>query len=151
MNDIVFADDSTTVMLRRGKTDQEGAGRKIGIPFGSHPQTCPVRALRAWLAASGITTGRLFRGVNRLGQLQPDRLSARSVALVVKRYAKAAGLDPANYDGHSLRAGLATAAAAGATERSIMAQTGHRGTKMLRRYIREGPLFRENAAAVVGL
>lgn len=109
VDDILFTDDGATVTLRRSKTDQESAGRKIGIPFGSQPHTCPVRALRAWLSATGIIAGPLFRSVNRHGQLQPDRLSAQSVALIVKRCAKAVGLDPANYAGHSLRAGLATA------------------------------------------
>ena len=84
--------------------------------------------------------------------MQPGRLSDYAVALVVKRYAEAAGLDAAKYSGHSLRAGLAMAAAiGGASERSIMAQTGHRSAAMVRRYIRDGNLFRENAAAKVGL
>jgi integrase len=144
--------DGLVLTLRRSKTDQEGQGRKIGIPFGSDPSTCPVRALQAWLEASGIAEGPVFRPVNRHGQLQPGRLSANAVALVVKRHAAAAGLDPAKYAGHSLRAGLATAAAiGGASERSIMAQTGHRSVNMVRRYIRDGNLFRENAAAKVGL
>jgi integrase len=83
---------------------------------------------------------------------QPTRLSAERVALIVKRRAKAIGLDPARYAGHSLRAGLATsAAAAGASERVIMSQTGHRSADMVRRYIREGSLFASNAAAIAGL
>jgi integrase len=98
----------------------------------------------------------LFRSVNRHGQLQDARLSEQTVALVVKRYAEAAGLDPANYAGHSLRAGLraglvTTAAIAGVSERAIMKQTGHKSTAMVRRYIRDANLFRENAAARIGL
>jgi integrase len=152
VDDVVFTDDGATVVLRRGKTDQESAGRKIGIPFGSHPQTCPVRALRAWLAASAITAGPLFHSVNRHGQLQPERLSAQAVALVVKRCAKAVGLDALQHAGLSLRAGHATgAAAAGASERVIMNQTGHRSTAMVRRYIREASLFQDNSAASLGL
>ena len=108
--------------------------------------------LSAWLQASGIAEGAVFRPVTRHGRMQPGRLSGYAVALVVKRYAEAAGLDPAKYAGHSLRAGLATAAAiGGASERAIMAQTGHRSTAMVRRYIRDGNFFRENAAAKVGL
>jgi site-specific recombinase XerD len=150
--DIAFTREGVVVTLRRSKTDQEGQGRKVGIPYGSHPHTCPVRALQAWLEASGIAEGALFRSVNRHGQLQPGRLSDKAVALVVKRCAEAAGLDADNYAGHSLRAGLATsAAAAGVSERAIMAQTGHRSVNMVRRYIRDGSLFRENAAACVGL
>lgn len=150
--DCEFTRDGLTVTLRRSKTDQEGEGRKVGIPYGSNPDTCPVRALQAWIDAAGIEAGALFRYVNRHGHVQPGRLSDKAVALVVKRYAAAAGLDASKYAGHSLRAGLATSAAiAGASERSIMAQTGHRSVAMVRRYIRDGNLFRENAAATVGL
>ena len=122
------------------------------MPYGSRPHTCPVRAVQAWLAAGDLTEGPLFRPINRHGQVGTERLSDRAVALIVKRAAEAAGLDPARYAGHSLRAGLATAAAqAGVSERAIMAQTGHRSVTMVRRYIRDGSLFRENAAAAVGL
>ncbi len=150
--DCEFTRAGLVISLRRSKTDQDGCGRKIGIPRGSTPETCPVRSLEAWLAASGITGGALFRSITRQGRMRPGRLSAYAVALVVKRCAAAVGLDASRYSGHSLRAGLATAAAiAGASERSIMNQTGHRSTSMVRRYIRDGSLFRENAAAVVGL
>lgn len=150
--DVNMTRDGVIITLRRSKTDQEGQGQKIGIPYGSNPATCPVRALEAWLEASGITEGPLFRPINRHGQLQDKRLSDKAVALVVKRQAEAAGLDPSKYSGHSLRAGLATAAAAaGASERAIMRQTRHRSVLMVRRYIRDGSLFRENAAAMVGL
>jgi integrase len=111
-----------------------------------------VRALRAWIEASATESGVLFRHINRHGQVQPGRLSGTAVAQIVKRHAGAAGLDATKYAGHSLRAGLATAAAiAGASERSIMNQTGHKSSTMVRRYIRDASLFRENAAAVVGL
>jgi len=150
--DVAITLEGLVVTLRRSKTDQEGEGTKKGIPYGSHPQTCPVRALQAWLSQSKITAGPLFRGVNRHGQIGAGRLSSYAVALVVKRAATAAGLDAAKYAGHSLRAGLATSAAmAGASERAIMKQTGHKSERMVRRYIRDGSLFRENAAAVVGL
>jgi integrase len=152
VSDVEFTPEGLVVALRRSKTDQEGQGRKVGIPQGGSPETCPVRSLREWLSVSGILAGPLFRSVNRHGKLQAGRLSDRTVARVVKRCAQAAGLDPAKYAGHSLRAGLATQAAfAGASERSIMAQTGHRSLGMVRRYIRDGSLFRENAAASLGL
>jgi len=150
--DVTTTRDGLVVNLRRSKTDQEGEGRRVGIPYGSRPATCPVRAVQDWLAASRLRAGPLFRGVNRHGQVRATRLSDRAVALVVKRAAEAAGLDPARYAGHSLRAGLATAAAAaGVSERAIMAQTGHKSLPMVRRYIREGSLFNDNAAAEVGL
>ena len=152
VRDLKFNNDGLTVTLRRSKTDQEASGRKVGLPYGSSPETCPVRSLRAWLEASGIEAGPVFRPINRHGQIRPTRLSDRAVALIVKRAAEAAGKDPAEFAGHSLRSGLATAAAiGGASERAIMNQTGHRSTAMVRRYIRDGSLFRENAAARVGL
>ncbi len=150
--DLTWSDDGLTVRLQRSKTDQEGAGRTIGIPYGSKPATCPVRAVRAWLAAAQVMEGPVFRGVDRHGHLRRTRLSDKTVARVVKNAAAAAGLDPARYAGHSLRAGLATAAAqAGVAERVIMAQTGHKSLPMVRKYIREGSLFTQNAAAEVGL
>ncbi len=150
--DVTEGADGLTVHLRRSKTDQEGAGRTVGIPFGSNPVTCPVRAWRAWLELSSITEGAAFRPVDRHGHIGTTRLSGQAVALVLKRHAARAGLDPAEVAGHSLRAGLATsAAAAGIPERVIAEQTGHKGMAMLRRYIREGSLFRENAASAVGL
>lgn len=150
--DTEFTRDGLVIALRRSKTDQDGEGRKVGIPYGSNPSTCPVRALQAWLVAAGITEGPLFRSVNRHGKTQTGRLSDKTVALVVKRSAEAAGLDHARLSGHSLRAGLATSAASnGASERSIMAQTGHKSLSMVRRYIREGNLWTENAASKVGL
>ena len=147
-----FGKDGLTTTLRRSKTDQDGAGRKIGIPYGSNPETCPVRVLQSWLEQAGITSGSLFRSISRHGRLQPRRLSGIDVARVVKKLAERAGLDPAKYAGHSLRAGHATSAAiAGASERSIMNQTGHRSVQMVRRYIRDGSLFRENSAGKLGL
>ena len=149
--DLAFTREGLVVTLRRSKTDPEGQGREIGIPYGSSPATCPVRATRAWADVMG-QEGPLFRPINRHGQVLNRRLTDKSVALVVKRWARAAGLESAGVAGHSLRAGLATsAAAAGVPERAIMAQTGHRSLTTLRKYIRSGSLFLENAAARVGL
>lgn len=150
--DCVFSKDGLTVILRRSKTDQTGAGRKIGIPYGANPDTCPVRTLQSWIEHAAITNGPLFRSINRHGQVQPGGLAGIDVARVVKKLAKRAGLDAIKYAGHSLRAGHATSAAiAGASERSIMNQTGHRSVQMVRRYIRDGSLFRENSAGKLGL
>jgi len=150
--DCAFGKDGLTVLLRRSKTDQDGAGRKVGIPYGANPETCPVRTLQAWKEQAGIDCGPLFRSINRHGRVQPGRLSGIDVARVVKKLAQRAGLDPAKYAGHSLRAGHATSAAiAGASERSIMNQTGHRSVQVVRRYIRDGSLFRENSAGKLGL
>jgi site-specific recombinase XerD len=150
--------DGLVVTVRRGQADEGLPRREVGIPYGSAPRTCPIRAVRAWLEVlapdsrdhdGGVP---LFRRVDRHGRIHPGRLSDRAVALVVKRYARAAGLDPDLYAGHSLRAGLATsAAAADVPERVIALQTGHRSMAVLRRYVDAAPLVHENAAARVGL
>jgi integrase len=150
--DLAQADEGLVVTIRKSKTDQVRQGRKVGIPFGGSPETCPVRAVRAWLELSGIKEGALFRPVNRHGHVSDKRLSGHAVAEVVKHTLKAAGKSARGYSGHSLRAGLVTQAAiAGASERSIQEQSGHRSLLVLRRYIRDGSLFRENVAAKVGL
>ncbi len=152
VDDLEETADGLRVQLRRGKTDQEGQGREVGIPRGRNPGTCPVRAVQTWRALAGISAGPMFRPVDRHGLVARTRLSDRGVARIVQRAARRAGLDPALYAGHSLRAGLATSAAAGgASERAIMAQTGHRSVTMVRRYIRSGSLFTENAAGYAGL
>ena len=113
-------------------------------------ETCPVRNVQNWMEQAALSDG-LFRSINRHGQVQPEHLSGIDVARVVKKLAKRAGLDAAKYAGHSLRAGHATSATiAGASERSIMNQTGHRSVQMVRRYIRDGSLFRENSAGKLG-
>ncbi|HLN00703.1 MAG TPA: tyrosine-type recombinase/integrase [Bryobacteraceae bacterium] len=152
IEDCTFSKDGLTITLRRSKVDQQAAGRKIGVPYGSNPETCPVRVLQGWVEQAGISGGPLFRSINRHGQLQSSRLSGQDVARIVKKLAERSSLDADKYAGHSLRAGHATAAAiAGASERSIMNQTGHRSVQMVRRYIRDGSLFRENSAGKLGL
>ena len=150
--DCAFGKDGLTVNLRRSKTDQTGAGRKIGIPYGSNPETCPVRILQSWIEQAGISEGPLFRPANRHGTVQAGGLSGIDVARVVKKLVGRAGKNAATYSGHSLRAGHATAATiAGASERSIQNQTGHKSVQMLRRYIRDGSLSRENSGGKLGL
>lgn len=125
--------------VRRSKTDQEAAGRKVGISYGSNPETCPVRLVQYWTNRAGISKGPLLRSINRHGHVQAGQLSGIDVARIVKKLVERAGMDPAKYAGHSLSAGHATTAAiAGASERSIMAQTGHASVQMVRRYIQDG-------------
>jgi site-specific recombinase XerD len=144
--------EGLVLFVRKAKTDQTGRGRKIGIPYGSNPLTCPVTAISKWLQAAGITEGALFRKVNRHGRTEGKRLSSDSVALIVKKAFRLIGKEPRAFSAHSLRAGLATQAAmAGASERSIQEQTGHKSLAVLRTYIRDGSLFRENAAKKAGL
>lgn len=152
VEDLDFKREGLIITIRKSKTDQEQQGRKVGIPYGSCCDTCPVRSLQLWLEESGITSGPLFRSVNRHGDLQEGRLSDKAVAIVVKRCAESAGIDSSKYSGHSLRAGMATsAAAAGVSERAIMKQTGHKSETMVRKYIREGSLFLNNASSSLGL
>jgi integrase len=151
-DDCIFGKDGLTVTLRRSKTYQTGQGRKVGIPHGANPDTCPVRTVQAWIEQAGIAGGPLLRSINRHGKIQDGALSGNDIARVVKKLALRAGLDPTKYAGHSLRAGHATAAAImGASERAIMNQTAHKSVQMVRRYIRDGSLFRENSAGKLGL
>jgi site-specific recombinase XerD len=151
--DVRFTDEGVVITIPRSKTDPEGEGHTIGIPYGSYPESCPVRALENWLERSNITYGYLFTRVGRWGgEVTGTPISDHQLAKIIKRLAHAAGLDPSSFSGHSLRSGLATAAAeGGATERSIMDQTRHRSLKQVRKYIRRGSLFRDNAAARTGL
>jgi hypothetical protein len=106
--DVAETEDGLVLSLRRSKTDQEGQGSKVAVSWGSHPETCPVRAYRARKAAAGMTEGAVFRGINNRGRLASERLDRNSVARIVKRAARRVGLDPATYAGHSLRAGFCT-------------------------------------------
>ena len=147
--DIEHARQGLILTLRRSKTDQEGAGRKIGIPFG-RTRHCPVAALDAWLSASGIVTGPMFRSVDRHGHVQPERLSGDAVSEVIRERVATAGIDPRDFSGHSLRAGFATSAArAGVSTIKIRQQTGHASDAMLARYIRDGELFAGNAVGAL--
>jgi len=150
--DIEERPEGLAVTVRRSKTDQEGAGQVKGIPFGSNPQTCPVRALRSWLAAAGISSGAIFRGIGKDGRtVAAEALCTRTVARIVKKAAKAAGLPESELSGHSLRAGFVTDGyAAGAAEAAIMQQTGHRSREVLAVYRREADLF-QSAAVRLGL
>lgn len=135
--------------VRSSKTDQLGVGRKIGIPFG-RTRHCPVHAMEAWLAVSEISTGPIFRPVNRHGEVLAKRLSGEAVSTIIKHRLRHASIDPAGYSGHSLRSGFATSAAqAGVSSWKIRQQTGHASDAMLVRYIRDGELFVENGAGAI--
>lgn len=151
--DVRFTDEGLIVTIPKSKTDQEGAGQTVGIPYGSHLESCPVRALQTWLDKSNITHGYLFTAIGRWGgEATGKPICDHQLARIIKRLAAGAGLDPQSFSGHSLRSGLATSAAeGGASERAIMDQTRHRSLKQVRKYIRRGSLFRDNAAARSGL
>lgn len=149
VTDIEHVLQGIIITLRHSKTDQEGAGRKIGIPHG-RTRHCAVAALTDWLTRSGITEGAIFRPINRHGQLQLEHLSGDAVSEVIRDRLAAVGIDSEGYSGHSLRAGFATSAAqAGVSTLKIRAQTGHASDAMLSRYIRDGELFVGNAAGAV--
>jgi hypothetical protein len=137
------------VTLRRSKTDQAEVRRKIGIPYGSNPETGPVRVLQAWIELAGITSGPLFRLINRHGQVPPigrDRCGTSGEETGRTRRPGGRQVCGPQSPGRACD----SAAIAGASERSIMNQTGHRSVQMVRRYIRDGSLFRENSAAKLG-
>ena len=147
VQDLRFQREGLTVALRRSKTDQEGQGRSVAIPYGASPSTCPVRAVQSWLEVRGAHPGRLLLALDAGSSTRSLGLSDHTVAVIVKRRAKEAGIPAKELSGHSLRAGLATSAAlAGKSERAIMRQTGHTSVVMVRRYIRDADLFRDNAS-----
>ena len=145
-DDIEFVNEGMKINLRRSKTDQYGEGFLKGVPYFDNPQYCPVISMQNWLKISKIDSGSLFRRFSKGAKLTEIRLTDQTVALIIKKYLQLAGIDSKNYSGHSLRSGFATSAAdAGAEERSIMAMTGHKSTEMVRRYIKEANVFKNNA------
>jgi site-specific recombinase XerD len=144
--DLDFVTEGLKINLRRSKTDQFGEGAVKGLPYFDNSQYCPVLSLQKWIEVSNIKSGPLFRRFSKGSKLTENRLTDQTVALLIKEYLKLAGIDSQNYSGHSLRSGFATSAAeSGAEERSIMAMTGHKSTEMVRRYIKEANLFKNNA------
>jgi len=152
MDDLAWVQEGAVLTLRRSKTDQAGQGRKVAIPRGGHPETCPVTALRSWLEKAKITDGPLFRPVDRHGRARKAGLHRDSVGDIVKRAVERAGYEAAGFAGHSLRAGFATQAARnGASAFDIMRQTGHRSIATVSRYVRDAQIFRDSPASKLGL
>ena len=132
--DIEFVNEGVKIIIKRSKTDQSGEGMTKAIPYFANKSFCPVISLKNWIDHSESKSGKIFD------------ISDKSVALIIKKYASLSGLDPNKYGGHSLRSGFATSTAeSGAEERNIMAMTGHKTTQMVRRYIQEANLFKNNA------
>ena len=144
--DLDFVQEGLKIDIRRSKTDQFGQGFTKALPYFDSSQYCPVLSLKKWIETSKITSGPVFRRFSKGSKLSKNRLTDQTVALLIKEYLKLAGIDNKNYSGHSLRSGFATSAAeSGVEERSIMAMTGHKSTEMVRRYIKEANLFKNNA------
>ena len=145
-DDLDFVQEGLKINIKRSKTDQFGEGFTKALPYFDSSQYCPVVSLKNWLEVSRITSGPLFRRFVKGSKLSENRLTDQTVALLIKEYLNLTGIDSKNYSGHSLRSGFATSAAdSGVEERSIMAMTGHKTTEMVRRYIKEANLFKNNA------
>jgi site-specific recombinase XerD len=146
VDDLEFVDAGLIVHKRRSKTDQDGAGAEIAVPHGVKLK--PVAAVRAWLDAAAIAAGPVFRPIGKgtRGAVKPARLTDKSVADIVKRYAAAAGFDPAVYSGHSMRAGFITSALEhGVDFFRIMDVSGHRDVDVMRSYDRRAKRFKDHA------
>ena len=148
--DLEFVPEGVKITIKRSKTDQFGEGMIKGLPYFTNEEYCPVNNLKKWLALSDIKSGPIFRRFSKGSVLTNKRLTDQSVVLIIKDYLNLAGIENKNYSGHSLRSGFATVAAeSGADERSIMAMTGHKTTQMVRRYIREANIFKNNALSKI--
>ena len=146
VEDLEFVFEGLKITLKKSKTDQFGEGFTKGIPHFENSSYCPVKNIKYWLNVSKIKKGPVFIRFSKGTKITNKRLSDQSVALIIKEYLIKAGIDSKNYSGHSLRSGFATSAAeAGAEERSIMSMTGHKSTEMVRRYIKEANIFKNNA------
>ena len=145
-DDLDFVEEGLKINVKRSKTDQFGEGSIKGLPYFDNSQYCPVLSIQKWIEISKINSGPLFRRFTKGSNLSEKRLTDQTVAILIKEYLDLAGIDSKDYSGHSLRSGFATAAAeAGAEERTIMAMTGHKSTEMVRRYIKDANLFKNNA------
>ena len=150
--DLEFVSEGVKIFIRKSKTDQFGEGMIKGLPYFTSQKYCPVWHLKKWLEISEIKSGPIFRRFSKSLNLGKNRLTDQSVALFLKKHLSNAGIENKNYSGHSLRSGFATVTAeSGADERSIMAMTGHKTTQMVRRYIKEANLFKNNALNKINL
>ena len=145
-DDLDFVPEGLKINIKRSKTDQFGEGFTKALPYFDSSQYCPVVSLKNWLDISKITSGPVFKRFVKGSKLSENRLTDQTVAILIKKYLNLAGINSKNYSGHSLRSGFATSAAeSGVEERNIMAMTGHKSTEMVRRYIKEANLFKNNA------
>lgn len=150
--DFQFVEEGLEIQVRRSKTDQEGRGMVKRLPYSSQPALCPIRAVQAWWKAASISEGAAFRAIHRGGRVSDNSLTDRAVALIIKKLALRAGLDPGSFAGHSLRSGFATSAAkAGANLPDLMEQGGWKSERIALGYVRERGAWSHNAASQLGL
>jgi site-specific recombinase XerD len=137
IEDVDFVDEGVKILVKKSKTDQSGEGMIKAIPHFSNKDFCPVVSLKKWIE---------YLKIEKPSEKLVFSMSDKNVALIIKKFTQKAGLDFTKYAGHSLRSGFATSVAeAGAEERQIMAMTGHKSNQMVRRYIHESNLFKNNA------
>lgn len=152
LSDLFWSEEGIVIDIKRSKTDQHGRGRKIGICFGKNALTCPINAINDWLKVSGISSGAIFRPVTKSGSVRDQRLTPRSVALILKIRFREIGKDAVEFAGHSLRSGCITSAIQGGAEPlDVQKHTGHSNFDMLRRYIRDATVFKRNPTQKLGL
>ena len=148
--DLDFVEEGVKITIKRSKTDQFGEGMIKGLPYFTNEIYCPVVNLKKWLKTSKIKSGPIFKRFVKGSILSNNRLTDQTVVLLIKNCLRLAGIENNNFSGHSLRSGFATVAAeSGADERSIMAMTGHKTTQMVRRYIKEANIFKNNALSKI--
>lgn len=152
---LIFAPRGLRLLLPRSKADQVGRGVEIGIPKGSHAETCPVRALEDWLVLSACAAGPVFRKVDRWGNIRAEALHPDAVRQILGRRAQAAGLEAETFERispHGLRSGFITAAyAAGARDEEIMSHSRRKDYRTMRGYVRRAKLIMESPAGRIGL
>lgn len=149
--DLTFSPEGVVLMLTRSKTDQEGSGVKVAIKAGNRADTCPIRALRNWIAVADISDGALFRPITRGGRLGGTRLSDQTVCAVFKEFALLLGLDPRHFGGHSGRAGVITDGFAASVAQAVIAKHSRHKSNAISDYLREATLFDQNLSGLVGL
>lgn len=145
LRDLRWTSEGIEIWLAKSKTDQEAQGRPVGVQYGEHQLTCPLTALKDWLAIRGNWAGPLFSNVTPGQRITRKRMQGDTIRRALKRAIALIGEDPGPFGAHSLRSGMITAAIeAGASETSVMQRTGHKSYDMLRRYVRPATVFRSN-------
>jgi integrase len=152
---VTWTPEGMRLLIVRSKTDKEGAGAEIGIAHGRHPATCPVAALRLWLEQAALTSGPIFRKVDRWGAVHAGRLDPDGVRQILKKRAAQAKITGTIWEPvtpHGMRAGFVTTAYKnGVPDEEIMGHTRHRSLTTMRGYVRRAKLGTSSPAGKLGL
>lgn len=150
-----FTETGLRLFLPHSKTDAAGEGVELGITRGKRAETCPVRAVEAWLETSGVKFGPVFSKVDRWGTIEHARLCGDAVRQILLKRAKQAGLKVdagERLSPHGLRAGFVTEAyMAGARDEQVMDHTRHRDLKTMRGYVRRARLVQDSPVKLLDL